>query len=901
MLINALALAALLAAPPAKTIPANTAANAPAKVALPAVPAAWVSTVGGGFRFVDGLHAALRANDTRAATVLLPVGELGELRVRLHRFEGASLDARVEVGAGVGLGKRVASTELTSALRGIVHFDGAVDGYPHSSCYLAFGTTGAAGWIDLGEGQGRFTLRRVASEAPGLCAGECEFVRSSGNSAPDVPLCGGAHTHDGAGDGGGDGGGVAGSGAVPPGGRRVVELAVDTDWEYFHIFENTTSATEYVGTLVGAISAIYRRDCDASMRVSYIRLQTDAADIFNDADPLGQFRDYWNLNGADVHRDLFTFLTGRRNTSYGGVAWVSAACSDFGYAVTAYINGVFADPVATQPGNWDINVVAHELGHNLGTYHTHDYGIDSCASGSIQRGTIMSYCHGVSGASANIDLRFHSGTAEPIESFLVGAPCLSVDCNDNAIADADEIAANAALDGNHDGILDACQDCNSNGTPDPVEIGLGSAADIDGDMRPDSCEPDCNHNGKPDSYDIALNTALDADGDFVLDSCQLDCNSNGIADSVEIIGNMSLDRSRDGRIDACEDCDGDGTPDFTELQGSKSRWVGSASDNLLRELDPRSGVLRRTVVCGSAPVADLAIGVDGRLYAAAGNRIYALDRVHDAAASVWSVALAADARAIAAAPDGTLAVLLVTGRIELLAANGTISRTFVAAGAGNLPRDLVFRITAAGASTDVLVSHATGLIERYTWPAGVASVFANQSASTPDYRGLFAKSDGSVLVANGAPNAIVRFSAAGAYLGEWDVENGTLIVNPYALCDAGDNHGVLITSTGGSSTINGFNLGSGYTERNYRVYPVDAPAATAIVIAPASATDANGDLLPDSCAFQPADLNHDGFVNAADLAALLNSWGPCANCAADLDHDFVVGPADLATLLNAWR
>ena len=49
-------------------------------------------------------------------------------------------------------------------------------------------------------------------------------------------------------------------------------------------------------------------------------------------------------------------------------------------------------------------------------------------------------------------------------------------------------------------------------------------------------------------------------------------------------------------------------------------------------------------------------------------------------------------------------------------------------------------------SRDALVSHATGLIERYAWPTGAASVFANQSAASPDYRGLFATADGSVLV-----------------------------------------------------------------------------------------------------------------------------------------------------------
>jgi hypothetical protein len=166
---------------------------------------------------------------------------------------------------------------------------------------------------------------------------------------------------------------------------------------------------------------------------------------------------------------------------------------------------------------------------------------------------------------------------------------------------------------------------------------------------------------------------------------------------------------------------------------------------------------------------------------------------------------------------------------------------------------------------------------------------------------MFAKSDGSVLIATGTPYAIVRFDAAGVYLGEWDVESGTLVVDPRALCDAGDGHGVLMTGPGGSSTINGFNLASGYTERNYRVYGVDAPTPTAIVVAPASPTDANGDLLPDACQIAPADLNGDGAVNAADLALLLNVWGPCVGCGADLNHDATVGAPDLAMLLNAWH
>ena len=51
------------------------------------------------------------------------------------------------------------------------------------------------------------------------------------------------------------------------------------------------------------------------------------------------------------------------------------------------------------------------------------------------------------------------------------------------------------------------------------------------------------------------------------------------------------------------------------------------------------------------------------------------------------------------------------------------------------------------------------------------------------------------------------------------------------------------------------------------------------------------------------DLNGDGAVDAADLAILLGSWGPCepgSACSADLDGDHLVGAADLAILLGHW-
>lgn len=49
-----------------------------------------------------------------------------------------------------------------------------------------------------------------------------------------------------------------------------------------------------------------------------------------------------------------------------------------------------------------------------------------------------------------------------------------------------------------------------------------------------------------------------------------------------------------------------------------------------------------------------------------------------------------------------------------------------------------------------------------------------------------------------------------------------------------------------------------------------------------------------------ADLDGDGFVNAADLGLLLARWGCVANCVGDLDGDGAVGGSDLKVLLNVW-
>ena len=158
-----------------------------------------------------------------------------------------------------------------------------------------------------------------------------------------------------------------------------------------------------------------------------------------------------------------------------------------------------------------------------------------------------------------------------------------------------------------------------------------------------------------------------------------------------------------------------------------------------------------------------------------------------------------------------------------------------------------------------------------------------------------------LLVADRLTSRILAFTLQdGTPLGPWDVQNGALLSNCTHLAPAADGRGVVVCSGGSGSTINGYNLATGFTERTYRVYPSDAPRAYAIAIASMSATDTNGNSVPDVCEVATADLNGDGVVSAADLTILLNAWGACVNCPADLTGDDTVDAADLSIMLNAW-
>ena len=141
-------------------------------------------------------------------------------------------------------------------------------------------------------------------------------------------------------------------------------------------------------------------------------------------------KNHWLTNNSSINRDLVHLLTKRSNTGTGGIAYVDALCSNnWGYAFSSDLDNTTSFSFPSPPYTWNLNVVTHEIGHNIGANHTHwcgwlpdsalgfaGGGIDDCGviSGSSSAcnppaphpslGTIMSYCH-VGGGG--IQINFH--------------------------------------------------------------------------------------------------------------------------------------------------------------------------------------------------------------------------------------------------------------------------------------------------------------------------------------------------------------------------------------------------------------------------------------------------------------------------------------------------------------
>lgn len=223
---------------------------------------------------------------------------------------------------------------------------------------------------------------------------------------------------------------------MSPNPDNCVRMYVEADYSIYQDKGSVSATTSYVSGVFNQVSILFAND--------NMNLVVNEIFVWSSPDPytgpssgnyLNQFRN--NLNG-NFNGDL-AHLVGYGGG--GGVAYVGTLCNpSFGVAYS----GIGSSYNLVPTYSWTVNVVAHEIGHNLGSPHTHacawngnNTAIDDCGpsagysegcnNGSTPSngGTIMSYCHLVGGVGINFNLGFGPQPGDLMRNNVYNSPCLS--------------------------------------------------------------------------------------------------------------------------------------------------------------------------------------------------------------------------------------------------------------------------------------------------------------------------------------------------------------------------------------------------------------------------------------------------------------------------------------------
>lgn len=223
--------------------------------------------------------------------------------------------------------------------------------------------------------------------------------------------------------------------------NKTVRLYLECEYELYQQKGSLVNVTNYITGLFNEVARIYQAE-GISMDIAQMFIWNSADSYPTDAlDALNTFR----AQRPTYTGNLAHLITVSSGPSYSGIAYVSGFCNSFGYGYSQ-IQGTYQ----TYPTySWSVNVLAHELGHNFGSQHTHDCvwngnntAIDGCGPvvGSPTtgcatlspptppyKGTIMSYCHAVSGIGIDLALGFGEQPGNLIRASVNGASCLACD------------------------------------------------------------------------------------------------------------------------------------------------------------------------------------------------------------------------------------------------------------------------------------------------------------------------------------------------------------------------------------------------------------------------------------------------------------------------------------------
>jgi len=245
-----------------------------------------------------------------------------------------------------------------------------------------------------------------------------------------------------------------------------VKMYFEADYQmYLDFNSNVNDVGNFITGFFNVVSYMYQRE-----RIPFV---LRSIDVWTEIDPYYYLNDSYPIllkfggrSKDNFEGNLAHLLSTGHNQELGGIAWIGILCQPFNQSDSSgryAFSNISPDYNGFPTYSWTVNCVRHEIGHNLGSMHTHACwwplpnntigALDSCYYAEMgfcfsnprpSVGTIMSYCHlwQGQGGSVNFNLGFGPRPGDTIRLRYNQAGCLDRELNSSELPIVFDLAQN---------------------------------------------------------------------------------------------------------------------------------------------------------------------------------------------------------------------------------------------------------------------------------------------------------------------------------------------------------------------------------------------------------------------------------------------------------------------------